>query len=292
MMLDYLLLVGALFANASLSLFNSFFQKKNRTRVGSTQLYNLVMISSVLITWAVIWAFEGGFSLKVLPYSLIFGVGYSAAIIGLFNAIKCGPTALSTLILQLSLIATAVWGLFFWGSPVTVPVILGLILVAVSLFCCIYTKSSDSENRVSLKWIIWVSICFVGNSAASIVARVQQIDFDGLHKGQFITLATLITLVICIIMYARSDKRDTAVVLKKSGYLPILSGVLNALYSVLILVLATSKVVPASLLYPTVGVGSIALVSLFAQFVLKERMSKLQWTGLVIGAVATALLSI
>ena len=290
MMLDYLLLVGALFANASLSLFNSFFQKKNRTRAGSTQLYNLVMISSVIITWAVIWGFEGGFSLKVLPYSLIFGVGYSAAIIGLFNAIKCGPTALSTLILQLSLIATAIWGM--WGSDVRWYVILGLVLVVVSLFCCIYTKSSNSENRVSLKWIIWVSICFVGNSAASIVARVQQIDFGGLHKGQFITLATLITLVICIIMYARGDKRDTAVVLKKSGYLPILSGVLNALYSVLILVLATSKVVPASLLYPTVGVGSIALVSLFAQFVLKERMSKLQWTGLVIGALATALLSI
>lgn len=292
MMLDYILLVGALFANASLSLFNSFFQKKNKDKVGATQLYNLVMISSVVITWAVIWAFEGGFSVKVLPYSLIFGVGYSAAIIGLFNAIQCGPVALSTLILQLSLIATTVWGFFFWDLPVNAIVIIGLILVAVSLFCCIYTKSSESENRVSLKWIIWVLICFIGNSAASIVARVQQIDFGGQHKGQFIMIATLITLVICIIMYVKSDKRDSAFVFKKSGFLPMLSGVLNALYSVLILVLSTSKVVPVSLLYPTVGVGSIALVSLFAQIVLKEKMTKLQWTGLVIGALATALLSI
>ena len=291
-MFDYFLLICALFANASLSLFNSFFQKKNRDKVCSAQLYNLVMISSVILTWGVIWALEGGFSTKVIPYSIIFGVGYSLAIIGLFNAIKCGPVALSTLILQLSLIATAVWGFFFWDSAVTLPVIIGLILVAVSLFCCIYTKKSDSENRVSLKWIFWVSVCFIGNSAASIIARVQQIDFGGQNKGQFITLATVITLFITIVMYAKSDKRDSVSVLKKSGYLPMISGVLNALYSVLILALATSKVVSASLLYPTVGVGSIALVSLFAQFVLKEKMTKLQWTGLAIGAVATALLSL
>lgn len=291
-MIDYILLACVVFANASLSLFNSFFQKKNGERVGATQLYNLVMISSVFITWAVIWAFEGGFSLQVIPYSLIFGIGYSAAIIGLFNAIKCGPVALSTLILQLSLIATVVWGFFFWETKVTSLVIVGLVLVAISLFCCIYTKSDRGENRVSLKWIFWVSICFLGNSAASIVARTQQMDFGGMNKGQFITLATAITLVICIIMYAKSDKKHSSEMVKKSGYLPIISGVLNALYSVIILVLSTSKVIPVSLLYPTVGVGSIAIVSLFAQLVLKEKMTKLQWTGLVIGAVATALLSL
>lgn len=290
-MIDYILLVCVVFANASLSLFNSFFQKKNGEKVGATQLYNLVMISSVFVTWSVIWALEGGFSLEVIPYSIIFGVGYSAAIIGLFNAIKCGPVALSTLILQLALIATVIWGFFFWGSKVSLLVVIGLVLVAVALFFCIYTKG-DSENRVSLKWILWVLVCFVGNSAASIVARTQQIDFGGRFKGQFIALATVITLVISIFMYAKSEKRHSAEMLKKSGYLPVASGVLNALYSVLILVLSTSKVIPVNLLYPTAGVGSIALVSLFAQFVLKEKMTNLQWTGLVIGAVAIALLSI
>lgn len=290
-MIDYILLVCVVFANASLSLFNSFFQKKNDEKVGATQLYNLVMISSVFVTWSVIWALEGGFSLEVIPYSIILGVGYSAAIIGLFNAIKCGPVALSTLILQLALIATVIWGFFFWGSKVSLLVVIGLVLVAVALFFCIYTKG-DSENRVSLKWILWVLVCFVGNSAASIVARTQQIDFGGRFKGQFIALATVITLVISIFMYAKSEKRHSAEMLKKSGYLPVASGVLNALYSVLILVLSTSRVVPVNLLYPTAGVGSIALVSLFAQFVLKEKMTNLQWTGLVIGAVAIALLSI
>lgn len=290
-MIDYILLVCVVFANASLSLFNSFFQKKNGEKVGATQLYNLVMISSVFVTWSVIWALEGGFSLEVIPYSIIFGVGYSAAIIGLFNAIKCGPVALSTLILQLALIATVIWGFFFWGSKVSLLVVIGLVLVAVALFFCIYTKG-DSENRVSLKWILWVLVCFVGNSAASIVARTQQIDFGGRFKGQFIALATVITLVISIFMYAKSEKRHSAEMLKKTGYLPVASGVLNALYSVLILVLSTSRVVPVNLLYPTAGVGSIALVSLFAQFVLKEKMTNLQWTGLVIGAVAIALLSI
>jgi uncharacterized membrane protein len=117
-------------------------------------------------------------------------------------------------------------------------------------------------------------------------------DFGGEFKGQFIALATVITFIITVIMYLKSDKTHSKEMMKRSGYLPVISGVLNALYSVLILLLATSKVVPVSLLYPTAGVGSIALVSLFAQFVLKEKMTKLQWTGLVIGAVATALLSI
>jgi drug/metabolite transporter (DMT)-like permease len=289
--MDYLILAGAVVCASTSSIFGGFFNRSLSGKRGTSAFYNFFQLLTVFVGWTLLLIIDFEFNVAVIPYAVAFGIAYCVSTFGAINALRTGPVLLTSLITQFSLIATTIWGFFFWGSKVSLLVVIGLVLVAVALFFCIYTKG-DSENRVSLKWILWVLVCFVGNSAASIVARTQQIDFGGRFKGQFIALATVITLVISIFMYAKSEKRHSAEMLKKSGYLPVASGVLNALYSVLILVLSTSRVVPVNLLYPTAGVGSIALVSLFAQFVLKEKMTNLQWTGLVIGAVAIALLSI
>ena len=145
--MDYLLLLCTTFTGASLSLFSSFYGKKNSGRKDTTQIYNLVMIAAVAISWGIFWAFEGGFNVKVIPYSLLFGVGYAGAVIGLINAIKTGPVSLSNLFLQLSLIATAIWGFFFWGDKPTALTWIGLALVVLALVCCLYQKRSNSRKR-------------------------------------------------------------------------------------------------------------------------------------------------
>ena len=47
-----------------------------------------------------------------------------------------------------------------------------------------------------------------------------------------------------------------------------------------------------SLIYPVIGVGSLAVVTIFSLFVFKEKMHWWQWVGVAVGALAVALLSI
>jgi drug/metabolite transporter (DMT)-like permease len=295
-MIDYILLVCVVFANASLSLFNSFFQKKNGEKVGATQLYNLVMISSVFVTWSVIWALEGGFSLEVIPYSIIFGVGYSAAIIGLFNAIKCGPVALSTLILQLALIATVIWGFFFWDAEPTPLVIVGILLVCVSLVLCLYKgKGEQRESKINTKWIVYVSVCFFGNLICMIVQREQQRRYDGAYGNQLMLVAMICALLLSIVLYLRSNRADSAVLVKRAWFWPVLAGASNLLLNFFMMKLAVAtkaKEISTSLIDPTIAVVPLAITTVISFLAFKEKLRWWQWVGIGVGIGASLLLSL
>ena len=105
------------------------------------------------------------------------------------------------------------------------------------------------------------------------------------------TVATAFSLIITVIMYVMSDKSDTKVIVKRTGYLPALAGVVNVLHNLIVLVLATSPI-PPSLVYPVISVGGIIIVSLFSFFALREKITPIQWVGIALGAAATVLLSI
>jgi uncharacterized membrane protein len=59
----------------------------------------------------------------------------------------------------------------------------------------------------------------------------------------------------------------------------------------MVMLLATSILSP-SLVYPAISVGGLVLVAIFSLFVFKEKLKWWQWVGIVLGTIATALLSI
>jgi multidrug transporter EmrE-like cation transporter len=126
---------------------------------------------------------------------------------------------------------------------------------------------------------------------AAIVSRTQQTAFDGAFKGQFMTVSTFFSLIIILVIYLKSDKRDSAVIIKRTAYLPALAGIINVFHNLIVLVLATRPISP-SLVYPVISVSGIIVVSLFSFFALKEKISLLQWFGIALGAMATVVLSI
>ena len=59
----------------------------------------------------------------------------------------------------------------------------------------------------------------------------------------------------------------------------------------LVLLLVSTNLSP-SLIYPAIGVGTLGIVAIFSLFVFREKMTRLQWLGVVIGAAAVLLLSL
>ena len=291
-MLPYIYLISCVFFAASLSLFASSFNKRNEGRKHDcTPLYNLIYVLCVVIGWSFIWATDFSFEIKVLPYSILFAVGYAAAVMGLIISMKNGPMALTSLIFQLSIVAVSVWGFIFWDSPVTAPVIIGLILVLLSLFFCLYTKKKEGEKGISLKWIICVGITFISNGAISVIQRQQPIDFNKQHSSMMMFFGTFFAFIIILGFFLKSDKSEAKAVIKSSGIFPVLSGICNVLMNLFIIILATSKLSP-SLIYPSIGVGGIIITTIFSVIALKEKKTVLQWIGIIFGAAATVLLSI
>ena len=291
--MPYVLLITATVFMSASGICASFYNRKNADKKDTAAIYNLIQLATVFLFWLVKFLTNPEINPAVLPYSLLFTLRYTAAISASVYAYREGSLILSSLIMQLSMITTSIWGFFFWNSPVTPMIIIGLFLVVLTLWLCLYQGKvkGGEKKKITPKWLLYISLYFVGNSLGSIVARTQQLDFEAAYGDFFMMIATCIGFMVCIIRYIRSDKTDSRTVARSSWYLPALSGATNFVINLIVLILATSAISP-TLVYPFMAVGALSLNTLASLLIFKEKMRWWQWVGVGVGAVAIVLLSI
>jgi drug/metabolite transporter (DMT)-like permease len=197
---------------------------------------------------------------------------------------------LTSLFISLSLILTTIWGFIFWDAKLTAFVIVGLLLVVCAIVLCLYTKEKD-EKSFSWKWLFYVLLAFFGNAGCSIVQRTQQVQYNGEHGNMLMVFAIAFCALAYLFVYLKSNKTDTPTMLKSSWWAPVCAGICNLILNVFVMLMALSDLSP-SLIYPVIGVGGLAVVTVFSLFVFKEKMHWWQWLGVAIGAVAVGFLSI
>ena len=288
--MPYVYLISSIFLIASSSIFGAFYNRKNINSKRATELYNALLLGCVALFWTALFLFDKTLDWAVVPYSILFAFCYALCNIGLIEALKTGGVALTSLIFQLSLIGVSAWGFFFWDAPFTLIVAIGLILVGIALWLCLY-PGKKQESKFSWKWLGYVSMAFIGNAGCSIVQKTQQMTFKGQYGNFFMMLAVGMAAIMCIVIYCKGDKTEFAQTVKSSWYFPITAGICNAFLNLFVIILATSALSP-SLIYPTLAIGSLALTTFFSAFVFHEKMHWWQWIGVFVGIVAVALLSI
>ena len=277
---------------AMTSIFGAYYNKKN-TQENASALYSFVQLCSVFVGWLILYLTDFSFEVKVMPYSFAFGIGYTLAMVGMIKALESGSVALTSLIMQLSLIGTTIWGFFFWGSEVTWLVVVGLFLVVIALVLCLFDGKESMQNKEnnSKKWLFYVALMFIGNVCCTIVQKTQQLVFDGQYGNQMMCFATLLAFLFCTIRFLRGKKEGSLTILKTSFHFPVLSGVCNVSSNFLVILLAVSPLSP-SLVYPVLSVGGLMITMLFSLFAFQEKMKWWQWLGIAIGCCAVVILSI
>lgn len=288
--MSYLYLISTVFLQACLSLLCAFYNRRNKDKKDASSFYSFLLLMSVFAAWVVMFLIDGKFDWSVIPYALLFAIGFILAMVMMVEALKYGPIVLTSLIMQLSLIGATIWGFFFWNDEFTWLVGLGLVLVAFSLWLCLYTGKKETQ-KISVKWLLCVLLMFVGNACSTIVQKTQQIVFDGKYGNFTMMIATGISALVAFFLYLKSDKKDSRCLLRTSWYYPVAAGVLNALANLFVILMANTSLSP-SLIYPVLSIGSLMVTTFFSVFIFKEKMRWWQWIGVVVGATAVGLLSI
>ena len=290
--MPYLYLVSAVVLMSILNIFGAGFNRKQVGKENVLPFYNFLLCSAGCVTWGVIYLFDFSFDPSVLVYSLIFGVCYAGIAITSIKALAEGPTLLTTLLQQLSLIGVTVWGFAFWGTwdAKRAPLVLtGLALVVVSLILSLYS-GEKSGKKITLKWLAYASVMFVVTASSSIVQKAQQIAFDGEHGAMLMFFGVMIAAVICFVNFLLCEKPNIRADFKGAWHYPLGAGISSALGNLFVVLMATK--LSSNLVYPTLAVGCLALTSLGAVVLFKEKLAWWQWIGVAVGAVAVALLSI
>lgn len=241
----------------------------------------------------IIYLLTGGGSLnftgEIIPYALGFALTYSMALIGSFLAVKYGPLSISSLVMQYSLLIPTVYGLTVLGEPVKLTLLIGLALLGISLFL-VNKKSKEQGVRLSFKWAICVLVNFVGNGGCSTIQKVQQLDFNGAYKSEFMLIAIAISVVVLFVAALFTEKDRVGYNLKTGLGWYALCGLANGGVNFGTMVLANRM--SASLMFPIISAGGIIATSLVSVFFYKERLSAHQLVGLILGIVAIVAMNI
>lgn len=288
--MPYVYLVGAVLMASSSSILGGFFNRKTQGKEKAPVLYNFLSMCCTLLFWLVLFCFDGDVDIRVVPYALLYACFYGGCTVSVVYALRTGPIVLTTLLKQLALICVSVWGFFFWDTPFTLSVAIGIALVIIALWLCLYNKKKQTAQAVNFKWIIFVLIVFVGNAGCSIVQKTQQMHFNGQYGNFLMLLTTALVTLVCLVAYLKSDKTEAREIIKTAWYIPVLTGICNALSNLFIIFLTTSVLSP-SLIYPVIAVGGIMVVTVFSAFVFKEKMQWWQWLGVLVGGIAVGILS-
>lgn len=287
--MDILYLIFAIISSASVNILSSFFIFKNKVHKNSAFLFNFIISLTALCCWSVFYAIEGGFNPTVLFYSLGFGLSFVGAFIFLFLAVENGPLSFTTLIIQMSLVFTAIWGFIFWGSKITTFSILGIVLICVSLALCICKK--EKNIRFNFKWLLFAFLACASNAACSIIMKSEQLEFNNQFGGEMMFFALLFAAIISGIIWLFMRKKIEISNVKSTWWIIALTGLCNFLLNLFIILLAQTTMSP-TIIYPTLAVGSLGLNILYSFVVNKEKLTIIQIIGLVVGAVSIVFLSI
>ena len=141
-----------------------------------------------------------------------------------------------------------------------------------------------------MAWVFFALLAFFGNGACATVQLVQQREFAGAYKSEFMIIALAAVTVVISLIAVFSEKRDCIDTVKGGGVFMVLAGLFNGAANLFVM-LAVSGM-NASIAYPVISAGGIILTWLTSRFIYKERLSMMQNISLVLGIISVVLMNI
>jgi len=284
--MHYLLLAVVVLSIAAENVVNKQYNCKVK---GQPITFFFAMVSALfaMLFFAVRAGFQFTFATEFLPYSLLFGVSFTAALAGDFMAMRHGPLSLTVLISSYSLIIPTLYGIFGLNETIGVLGIVGLVLLLISIF--LIRKKSDDKMQITPKWIVSVLVGFFGNGTCSLAQKLQQTRFNGAYKSEYM----IVSLAICAVLMLACSllfKENISAGWKQTIPYGFLFGVLNGTVNYFAMVL--TGMIPNFILFPSVSAGGIVLGFFIAIYIYHEKLTVKQMIGYFMGVVSIVLLNI
>ena len=257
----------------------------NRFNGKGTHIFNAFTTGTAAIFFAVI---SGGlkFETAILPYVLALSVCYATSTITFMLALSCGPLSLSSLILSFSAIIPTCYGIIL-GEPIKYFSFLpGLILLFVSL---VLTNKPEKNQKFSLKWLALILTSSICSGLCAVFQTAQQVAFKEQFGNELMFCTLLIVTVVFLIFSIITERKELKLYLKSGAYLGVLTGVCNGGLNLMQLLLR--PLMGAALLFPIYSGGTLILTFFISTFFYKEKLSKIQILGFVLGLGSVILLS-
>ncbi len=234
---------------------------------------------------------QGGlcFHVGIIPYGIISGILFCMASFLTYIALGCGSFTISMLLLSYSGVFSIVYGLAVLGETASVFTYLGLAAVMLSLFL---TRGAGEKEgkKVSLRWLICISLSVFGSGMFGVLMRMQQIEFDNAYTNEYMVITLGLSAAVLLTVGLIRDGRDTWYILRHGGFYAALSGLSNGVTNMMGLMINT--MMPISLSSPIRAGVKVIFSFILSKLIFKEEFLIRQVVGVGVGALALVLLNL
>lgn len=264
----------------------------NRSIGGMTGVYvysalGCIVSAIVLLLWGGI----EGISIFTCLLGLLFGLVISLQEIMMIKAFSTGPMAYTMVIVSCSTVFTALSGFFFFNEKIGVFQIIGIALMVGSFIFA--TEKKSDEKKGGILWLTFSLLAFLCSGSIGFMQKIHQ---SSSHKGElnaFLVISFAISFIFSATMMLISAKKENKPLFEKGE-----NGKVNWLLIAIIVAsgicvganhklnLGLSGEIPSAVFFPVVNGGNLVLTTLSALTIFREKLTKRQWIGVIIGVLS------
>ncbi len=286
--MNYILLFLSISVNTAFSSINNYLGKKKISSAHDNYRINAMIygIGAIMLVALMLATWEGVSSFTIL-FGILFGLATAFAGVFILKAYSCGPMSFTILIITSSMILPAFSGAVIWNEELSPFAVIGTLLMIAAAY---FTAAKDGGGA-SLKWLGYTMAAFLMQGSIGIMQKVQQNSAHAAESTPFLTVAFLVSALICFVFSRITTQKDESASAKKGNLLPAaICGAAIAFLNVVNLYL--SGVLPSAVMFPVQNGGTTVLSVLCAIVIFREPLNKRKVIGLAIGMVALVLLII
>ena len=240
---------------------------------------------------------NSGIALESIPHQSWF---FNAVIIGIlfismFNVVaitsqKIG-ISIASIASKMSLIIPVVFAVYLYGDSMSFVKIAGVVLALLSVYLTFYPSGNGKQTNKKL--LIFPIILFVGTGLLDTLFKYTEHKYLtgndlNLFLSSLFTVAAFAGFIVVIIMI--TAMRNPLHI--KSIIGGVVLGIPN--YGSIYFLMRTLEIenFESSVIFPVNNIGIIGLSAIAAFFLFKEKMTMINWTGIVLSIIAIAMIAL
>lgn len=282
----YLLLMTSILLETAKNVFSNNFSKQSLKNETDIYKFNTLMYMG---SFLVLCFFKSpAASLFTILLAVLFAVALWFNQYAFLKALKYGTMGFTTFIQGVSLVIPIIFGALVWHEKISLRQYILLAILIASLWLALNIKKGEFD----VKWLLFSTVAMVGMGIISILQSVHQMSSHSSELISFLRIAFLFTVIINLLGWAIRTKKEPSCFKIKSGAVPMaaLSGIFMGAVHIINLFLAGAM--QKIIFFPTVNGGLIFATLISGLVFFKERLTIIQWIGIIIGTIALSFIGI
>ena len=232
-------------------------------------------------------------------YGLAFGVLFFLATAMGAKCYEIGSMALTSVIMNMSLIVPLLYSIIFLHEQIKLPHIIGFAFFCVSVLCSSLTKGEQKKGS-----LLWLCLVMVGFASNGLTATIQKIYvFNAAQNQDSVFLAVAYLMATLCFLGTFFIRQRTSESLSVETVKPMGTGGLARLFAIALLAGVGSfggnlllgrlaPVVDAAILYPCINGGLAICTTLVSFLFFREKPTLQKVAALLLGCVAIVILNL